>query len=103
MKRLKVFIIPLIVIALSACGSRTEKSASDQTQPTAPPTEAPASQPGAQPAATPPQQAAAPPPVQPAPEPAKPQEPKKYTLEAGTALSVRTVGGVNTKAVKSGN
>ena len=60
---------------------------------------APASAPQA--AATSPARAA--PPVQRAPEPVKPPEPKKYVLSAGTPITVRTVGEVNTKAAKNGN
>jgi hypothetical protein len=41
--------------------------------------------------------------VQRAPEPVKPPEPKKYVLAAGTPITVRTVGEVNTKAAKNGN
>lgn len=95
------------IIALSACGSRTEnKSASEATRATPTP-EAPASQPVGQPPASTPQPAAsqpsAPTPTQAAPTPVKPPEPKKYVLAAGTPISVRTVGEVNTKAAKNGN
>ena len=95
------------IIALSACGSRTEnKSASEATRATPTP-EAPASQPAGQPPASTPQpeasQPAAPTPTRAVPTPVKPPEPKKYVLAAGTPISVRTVGEVNTKAAKNGN
>jgi hypothetical protein len=122
MESMKLSVISLVaIIALSACGSRTEnKSASEATRATPTP-EAPASQPVAQPPASTPQPAAsqpvaptptqaaptptqaAPTPTQAAPTPAKPPAPKKYVLAAGTPISVRTVGEVNTKAAKSGN
>jgi hypothetical protein len=105
----KLAVISLsVVIALSGCGSRTEKAGVSEPTRAASPTEAPASQPVASPTpvSTPeaPKPVSAPPAeVAKPPEPVKPPEPKKYIVAAGTPISVRTIGEVNTKAAKNGN
>lgn len=125
MKSVKLSLISLgTMIVLSACGSKPEKAGVNEAPRATAPTEAPASQPAAQPAAaansqpqqtasTPPpqQQEATPPaatpaaavPAAPPPPPPKPPEPKKYTVAAGTPISVRTLANVSTKAAQSGN
>ena len=101
------------VIALSACGSKSDTSAS------APAPAAGAPAPAGQPAATPTSPGAAPPSADAAARPAgqpppaaetatpapppKPPEPKRYVLTAGTPISVRTLGDVSTKSAQSGN
>lgn len=92
------------VLALSACSRKAENAtnapastgvgASAATQPAAAPTQA-----SAPPEAAPPAQ------TETAPLPAKPKPPapKKYVIAAGTPISVRTTGGVNTKSSQSGN
>jgi len=99
----KSFIISLVaMIALSACGSRQENKSASGAPVATPSPEGAASQQSGQATASAPQ-SAAPAAAQPAPEPVKPPEPKKYVLAAGTPISVRTVGEVNTKAAKNGN
>ena len=116
MKSEKLSVISLAAfLALSACGSRPDKTGANEAPRAATPSaEAPVSQPAAQPAGQPtasvPQPAATPQ-AQPAPEPVKapaakptpPPPPKKYVLAAGTPISVRTISDVNTKAAQNGN
>lgn len=96
------------LIILSACGSKSEKTASSQTPAASDPAPAPSTQPGSQPATGTPQQAAVPTATQPTPEaakppePPKPVEPKRYVLVSGTPITVRTISDVNTKTNQSG-
>jgi hypothetical protein len=84
------------------CGRNVEKAASTPTATPAPAASQPATTPPTEtstPAASP---AAA---VQPPPapvEPPKPPEPKKYTLDAGTPITVRTIADVSIKTNQTG-
>lgn len=120
---MKLTRIPLIVtalIALSACGSKTEQSAASQPSSAASPAaEVPATQPASgqpsaaqpttepsatsQPAAASQPKEAAPAPKEAAPAPPPPPPPpKKYVVASGTPVSVRTTGDVSSKTAQSG-
>ena len=112
----------VIMVTLSACGSKPEQTSATQPPAATAPAETPAGQaatptpavgtpsaatPAAQPTTTPAttQSAAAPPPPAPEPKPVKPPPPpppKKYVVAAGTPISVRTISNVNTKTNESG-
>src|ERR1700752_4124253 len=88
-----ILVIVAGTLLIVACGSKNAESA--KQAPDAVP--APVSETAAPPA--PAIQAA--PPVEVAP--AKPPEPKKYTIAAGTPISVRTIDAVDTKHTKTEN
>ena len=99
------------VVALSACGRKPENttnapaSAAGEAAPASQPADRPPAAASTQPAPTEP---ASTPSTAPTPEAAppvksKPPEPKRYVLAAGTPISVRTIGGMNTKSAQGGN